>query len=136
MPDLTVGDVEEMKRFLLVTRDDILRWLPAEWKPGWKSEAAEELGNKLVGPTTPWGEEPVHTAYGAANVFLRAALDCLAALADSINLLTTIYVPHVLARSAMEAGSQAWWLLEPKIGARRRVIRSILIRASSARYPQ
>jgi hypothetical protein len=34
----------------------------------------------------------------------------------------------------MEAGAQAWWLLEGGIGARRRVVRSILIRASSARW--
>jgi hypothetical protein len=32
----------------------------------------------------------------------------------------------------MEAGSQAFWLLEPGVGARRRVIRSILVRAGSA----
>ena len=34
----------------------------------------------------------------------------------------------------MEPGAQAWWLLEGGIGARRRVIRSVLIRASSARW--
>ena len=34
----------------------------------------------------------------------------------------------------MEAGSQALWLLEPGIGARRRVGRFMLIRASGARY--
>lgn len=45
----------------------------------------------------------------------------------------TSYVPGVLARAAMEAGSQAWWLLEPGISARRRVIRSVLVRAKSAR---
>lgn len=32
----------------------------------------------------------------------------------------------------MEPSAQAWWLLEGGIGARRRVIRSILIRGSSA----
>jgi hypothetical protein len=134
MTDLTIADVEEIKRFLLVTREDILTWLPAAWEPGWKSEAATELRNTEIGENAPWGEDPVRTAYAAAQAFLYAALDCLDALADSVNLQTTIYVPHVLARAAMEAGSQAWWLLEPKIGARKRVIRSILIRASSARY--
>jgi CheY-like chemotaxis protein len=48
--------------------------------------------------------------------------------------VAALYVPHVLARAVMEAGSQAWWLLGPGIGARRRVIRSISVRASSARY--
>ena len=67
-------------------------------------------------------------------MFVFAALDCLSAMAHSVTLLTTAYVPNVQARAAMEAGSQAWWLLEPGIGARRRVIRSVLIRAQSARF--
>jgi hypothetical protein len=60
-------------------------------------------------------------------------VDLVSALADLIDMQTTPLVPNVLARAAMEAGSQAWWLLEPGIGARRRVIRSMLIRAASAR---
>jgi hypothetical protein len=132
--DLTVGDIDRIKGFLTVTCEDILRWLPAAWEPGWQSEAASELRNGEVGANGPWGEEPVRTAYAAAQVFLYAALDSLDAIADSVNPLTTTYVPHVLARAAMEAGSQTWWLMEPRIGVRRRVIRSILIRASSARH--
>jgi hypothetical protein len=34
----------------------------------------------------------------------------------------------------MEAGSQAWWLLERGIGARRRVARFMLLLASGARH--
>lgn len=49
-----------------------------------------------------------------------------------MNVSSTSYVPGVLSRAAMEAGSQAFWLLEPGIGARRRVIRSVLVRAGSA----
>ena len=135
MADLTIADVEGINRFLFVTREDVLMWLPAPWTASWKSEAAAELGNSEIGAGgLPWGDEPVRTAYAAAHVFLFAAVDCIDAMADSVNLLTTLYVMHVLARASMEAGSQAWWLLEPGIGARRRVIRSILIRASSARY--
>jgi hypothetical protein len=133
--DLTIADVEEIKRFLSVTRTDMLTWLPSPWEPGWKSEAASELSNAETGPGgVAWGEDAVRTAYAAAAIFLFAAADCLDAMADAANLLTTLYVPHVLARAVLEAGSQAWWLLEPGIGARRRVIRSILVRASSARY--
>ena len=134
MTDLTAADVDEIRRFLSDTRGDVLSWLPARWEPGWKSEAASELGNAEAGPNAPWGDRPVRTAYAEAQLFLYASLDSLAALGDSVNVMTTTYVPHVLARAAMEAGSQAWWLLEPKIGARRRVIRGILVRASSARY--
>jgi hypothetical protein len=99
------------------------------------SEAAIEVYNgEQRADGSAWGEDPVRTAYAASAAFLFASLDCLQAMADSVNLLTTAYVPNVIARAAMEAGSQAWWLLEPKIGARRRAIRSILVRAKSARY--
>lgn len=135
MADLTISDVEEIQRYLATTRDDLFSWLPADWAPAWKSEAAGELLNGEIGDGgTPWGEGPVRTTYAAAHALIHAAVDCLDALADSTNLSTTAYVPHVIARAAMEAGSQAWWLLEPNIGARRRVIRSLLIREASAQY--
>jgi hypothetical protein len=81
---------------------------------------------------TSWGEDPVRTAYAAATVLLFAALASLNALRDAVNVPSTSYVPGVLSRAATEAGAQAWWLLEPGIGARRRVIRSVLVRAGSA----
>lgn len=136
MPDLTLGDVTEIKSFLSRTCDDVLSWLPGTgWQPTWQSEAARELDNKEVrADGSPWGDEPVRTAYAAAAVFLLTATDCLRAMADSVNTLTTTYTSGVLARAVMEPGAEAWWLLEGGIGARRRVIRSILIRASSARW--
>ena len=134
MGDLTATDVDEIKRFLMRATDEIRTWLPAPLEPAWKSEASSELRNPEQGPSGPWGETPVRMAYAAIHHFLFAATECLEALADSMSLETTIYVPHVLARAAMEAGAQAWWLLEPGIGARRRVIRSVLIRKASARY--
>lgn len=57
-------------------------------------------------------------------------------MADSVNVRTTTYTSGVLARAVMEPGAQAWWLLERGIGARRRVTRSVLVRASSARRLQ
>jgi hypothetical protein len=136
MADLTIADVAEIKSYLSRTCEEAMRWLPGTgWEPGWKSEAASEVRNREQrAGDSAWGEAPVRTTYAAAAAFLIAAIDSLSALADSVNLLTTTFVPNVLVRAAMEAASQAWWLLEPGIGARRRVIRSILIRASSARY--
>jgi hypothetical protein len=55
-------------------------------------------------------------------------------MADALTPQTTAYVLNTLARAAMEAGAQLWWLLEPGIGVRRRVARFWLIRASGARY--
>jgi hypothetical protein len=136
MADLTFGDVAEIKSFLARTCDDVVGWLPGTgWQPAWQSEAARELRNVEVGlDGSAWGETPVRTAYAAAAVFLLTAADCLRAMADSVNVLTTTYTAGVLARAVMEPSAQAWWLLEGGIGARRRVIRSILIRASSARW--
>ncbi|MGH3191055.1 MAG: response regulator transcription factor [Streptosporangiaceae bacterium] len=135
MPDLTDNDAAEIKNFLSRTCDDVLSWLPGTgWQPAWQSEAADELGNSEIDAGgAAWGEAPIRTAYTTAAVFLFTATDCLRAMADSVNLLTTTFTSGVQARAAMESGSQAWWLLEGGIGARRRVIRSILIRASSAR---
>lgn len=65
-------------------------------------------------------------------MFVSAVLPCMRAMAASITVDTTHYVPDSLAHAAMGAGSQAFWLLEPGIGARRRVARFMLIRASSA----
>ncbi len=136
MPDLTFGDVAEIKNFLSRTCDDVLSWLPGTgWRPAWQSEAAGDLSNSEVrADGSAWGDVPVQTAYAAAAIFLLTATDCLRAMADSVNVLTTTYTSGVLARAVMEPGAQAWWLLEGGIGARRRVIRSVLIRACSARW--
>lgn len=136
MPDLTIGDVAEIKSFLSRTCDDVLDWLPGtKWQPAWQSEAARELGNSEIGPDgAVWGEAPVRRAYAAAAIFLQTATDGLRVMADSVNVLTTPYTSGVLARAVMEPGAQAWWLLEAGIGARRRVIRSVLTRAASARW--
>ena len=79
----------------------------------------------------PWGPDVVRSVYVAA-LFLEAVLQCMRAMAASITIDTTHYVPDCLARAAMEAGSQAFWLMEPGIGARRRVARFMLIQASGA----
>src|SRR5258706_2825726 len=135
MAELTPADVREMKRFLTAICADLKRWLPEpEWLPGWQSEAAIERANQERGPDGPWGPDPVRSVYVAAALYLEAVLQCVRAMAASLTVQSTHYVPYCLARGAMEAGSQAFWLLEPGIGARRRVARFMLIRASGARY--
>lgn len=132
--DLTQVDVDEIRAFLTRTCEETGRWLPGTgWQRAWRSEAEGEVRNgEQRADGTPWGEDPVAAAYAAATVLLFAALDSLNALRDAVNVSSTSYVPGVLSRAAMEAGAQAWWLLEPGIDARRRVIRSVLVRAGSA----
>jgi hypothetical protein len=135
MADLTDADVPEMQRFLTDTCADLKRWLPEpEWRPGWQSEAAVERANQESGPSGPWGPDPVRSAYTAAALYLELVMQSMRALAASLTPDSTHYVPNCIARAAMEAGSQAFWLLEPGIGARRRVARFMLIRASGARH--
>ena len=103
MPDLTFGDVAEIKSFLSRTCDDVLSWLPGTgWGPAWQSEAARELNNSEVrADGSAWGDEPVRTAYAQAAVFLLTATDCLRSMSDSVNLLTTTYTSGVLARAVI-----------------------------------
>jgi hypothetical protein len=69
-----------------------------------------------------WGEDRVRTAYAAALMSYTAALDAGLAMATVITGGTRTAIPAVvLARSITEVCSQAWWLLEPRVGARGRV---------------
>lgn len=137
MPGLRDGDLAEMTRYLTEASDAISSWFPdSEWVPAWQSEAARERGGVVQGPDGAWSDMPVRTAYAAAAFLLEAILQCLRALSGALTAEATPYVANCLARSALEAGSQAWWLLEPNIGARRRVARFLLIRARSARAVQ
>jgi hypothetical protein len=130
---LTNEDVGEIRRFLTDTCADLKYWLPEpEWSPGWQSEAAIERTNEERGPDGPWGPDSVRSVYVAAAMYLEAVLQCMGTIATSLTADMTHYVLDCLARAAMEAGSQAFWLLEPGIGARRRVARFMLIRASGA----
>ena len=122
-----------MQKFLTDTCTDVKRWLPEpEWVPGWHSEAAGERTNRVHGLGGPWGPDPVRAVYTAAALYLEAVLQCARAVSSYLSVDSTQYVPSCLDRAAMEAGSQAFWLLEPEIGARRRVARFMLLRASGA----
>jgi hypothetical protein len=134
MTDLSNVDVAEMKRYLAEASDAVDQWFPgSEWVPAWHSEASRERTAVVSGPNGPWGDAPVRTAYAAAAFLLDAVLQCLRAMGSALTVGATPYVANCLARSALEAGSQAWWLLEPGIGAQQRVARFLLIRAGSAR---
>lgn len=109
MAELTDDDVLKMKQFLTDTCADVKRWLPEpEWSPGWQSDAAGEWANSEQGPGGPWGPDIVRSVYVAAAMFLEAVLQCMQAMAASITVDSTHYVPDCLARAAMEAGSQAF----------------------------
>ena len=125
----------DLRHFLLSACDDVDRLLPPpKWDPAWGSDAARECANTEHGPAGPWGEDPVRTMYAAGALYLDTIMRCLRALGDALSPATTPYVLEAQARAAMEARAVLWWLLEPGLAARRRVIRFWLIRASGARY--
>jgi hypothetical protein len=93
------------------------------WEPIAGSEGETELHNAETGPAGLWGEPPVRTAYALANAGITAVLDQLSALEILTQPVAPALATTVVARSAIEIGSGVWWLMEPRIGARRRVAR-------------
>lgn len=105
-----------------------------KWEPEAGSEAAQELVNNEVDQNgQPWGDRPPRTAYSAANLMMTAVLDDLASLGRLLGDPMPVIGATVVARSAVEIGSKVWWLMEPGIGARRRVCRELVLSLTSAR---
>ena len=106
-----------------------------EWNPVPGSPADAEIRSAQTGPGGPWGEEPVQTALSYASLATWTVCDHLNTMATLIEPSEglTLFGLQVMSRSALEAASQAWWLLEPDIGERVRVERSFGVRLRSAR---
>ena len=106
----------------------------AVWEPTAGSEAAAEIANTEIRQAgDPWGEYPPRTAYAAANLMMTGVLDNLASIHNLIGIEMPVIGPTVVARSAIEIASGAWWLMEPGIGVRRRVCRELALSLESAR---
>src|SRR5690349_12470433 len=85
---------------------------PAKWEPASGSEAAAELANAEVRPNgDPWGEDQPRTAYAAANLMMTGVLDNLSSIHQVLGSRMPVIGPTVLARSAIEIASGAWWLM-------------------------
>jgi hypothetical protein len=97
--------------------------------PAIGSPAAAELE---AARAAEWGEEPVWMAYGWARFYFQAAVEHGKAIAMLTTADCTAIPAMVLARALVEVAGQAWWLLEPEIGAVRRVQRLQLLRCRSA----
>jgi hypothetical protein len=104
------------------------------WAPTPGSEASAELSNvETRSDGSPWGENPPRTAYAAANLMMLGVIDVLKSLERMLQSPVPVIGPTVLARSAIEIASGAWWLMEPGIGARCRVCRELVASLTSAR---
>jgi len=104
------------------------------WEPMAGSEAAGELANaETRNDGSPWSERPLRTAYAAANLMMLGVVDDLKSLERLLVNQVPVIGPTILARSAIEIASGAWWLMESGIGARRRVCRELVLSLTSAR---
>jgi hypothetical protein len=124
---LSVADHERIRELRLVLREAVTAAAPylnsPAWEPAAGSEGAAEVAATETGPDGPWGENPVRTTYALTHALMDAVLIHVRGLAllyiDEPPAMTTVTV----ARSAMEAAASSWWIMEPGIGARRRVAR-------------
>jgi hypothetical protein len=107
---------------------------PPKWEPAAGSQAAAEVASvETRTGGDPWGEDPPRTTYAAANLLMTGVLDDLAGLLQLLDDNMSVIAPTVIARSAIEIASGAWWLMEPGIGVRRRVCRELVLSLTSAR---
>ncbi|WP_300603003.1 hypothetical protein [Trebonia sp.] len=104
-----------------------------QWQEAAGSEASVEVADAGTGPAGPWGQNPPRTAYAAANLMMTGVLDNLACLHQILDDAMPVIGPTIVARSAIEIASTVWWLMEPRIGVRRRVCRELVISLTSAR---
>jgi len=103
------------------------------WQSAPGSEADREIANTEVGSAGPWGDRPPRTAYAASNLMMTAVLDDLCSLRKILDDTMPVMGPTIVSRSAIEIASTVWWLMEPRIGVRRRVCRELVVSLTSAR---
>ena len=97
------------------------------------SQAAAELhSTERNAEDQPWGERPVRTALVAAKMSCLIAASQAQAISQLLRASPSSSPVEVLSRAVIEAASQALWLLEPRLGARRRVARLQALRLASA----
>jgi hypothetical protein len=130
-----VGLYEELRDVIDEVADRVDRWTGAD---SWTFEpdspaAAEVANNEMRADGSPWGDRPVRTAYQLAQMATKYATEMARSVAVQIGASRPAPSMEVLARSALEAASVAWWLLEPGLTARQRVCRMQLLRRNSAK---
>jgi phage host-nuclease inhibitor protein Gam len=125
----------ELKALVDGVADRVDRWTAqAVWtfEPG-SSASAETANTETRLDGTPWGDRPVRTAYAYAQMAAKLAVEFSRCAALVIGASRPAPGIETETRSALEAGSVAWWLLEPGLTARQRVCRMQLLRRNSAR---
>jgi hypothetical protein len=136
MPENTsMGFNDELAALVAGVANRVDRWTAqGNWtfEPG--SPAAIEVANSEVrADGTPWGDRPVRTVHAYAQMSTKLTAEFARCGALLIGAGRPAPGIETETRSALEAGSVAWWLLEPRLTARQRVCRMQLLRRNSAR---
>jgi hypothetical protein len=106
--------------------------------PAWLSQARADVAATSRLPRkdgTAWGEDPVRTAFTVMAMQVAAALEhAESLLVQLVTRAAATLAIDTLARGALEAAAQAWWLVDPAIGGRVRVARLYVVRRRSAQH--
>lgn len=113
-----------------VTDSDAIWMAPWQQSQAEAERAAEESRRpEPQGGAWPWLVAPMVARWG-----LCVAVDEARGFRAVLQAETTSYSADVLCRAVLESCSLAWWLLDPEVDAGRRLARSLLYRAHSAKW--
>lgn len=102
-------------------------------RPGSESLADLENQEKRI-DGSPWGAEPIIEAQSMPGLRLFAADDHLFALSELVGSQYSMLGWAVSCRNVLEAASRAWWLLEPRVGTKQRIVRYLADAFQSEQY--
>jgi hypothetical protein len=130
---LSDGVAERLRDTLLGVVHTVSGWLSRPiWEPEAGAAAASDIqatSGLLTTSQALWGEGPIRTAFVVARLMCQAALNHAEAAANLLSASHKSVLPvDTLTCGALEAASQAWWLLDPDIPGRTRVVRCFLLR--------
>ena len=103
------------------------------WDTPWQdSQAGEELAAEESRPGRRWGSWPWLGALMIARLGLQVAVEEAKGFLAILDPKATSYAADVVCRAVLESSSLAWWLLDPDIGADKRLARCLAYRMGSA----
>ncbi len=126
---------DDLAALLDEVADKVTKWTDqAAWtfEPG-SPAAAEAANTEVRSDGSPWGDQPVRSAYQLAQMATMFTVEMSRCAAPLVRAARPPVGLESLARPALEAGSVVWWLLEEGLTARQRVCRMQLLRRNSAR---
>ena len=89
------------------------------------SREADQAEQEIDRDGQPWGKQVAHDQLHYAGLAVHGSVYHLHSLGRLLQQPVSQHAVQVLVRAYLEAATRAWWLLEPMIGIRERVIRGL-----------